>query len=57
MKVVRKAKTDGQIIKYGVDQNARVTVKVKKDSVFETVATKDELIKVIANPTIYRPRN
>ena len=57
MKVVRKAKTDGQIIKYGVDQNARVTVKAKKDSVFETVATVDDLKRIVANPTMYRPRN
>ena len=57
MKVVRKAKSDGQIMKYGVDQNARVTVKAKKDSVFETVANSNELKKVIANHTIYRPRN
>ena len=48
-KVVRKAKHDKKIIKYGVDQNGRITVKVKASSKWEEVASSSDLEKAVVN--------
>jgi hypothetical protein len=50
VKEVRQRKKDGTIKKYGVDQNGRVTIKVKIDSKFQEVTDAKSLAEVISNP-------
>jgi hypothetical protein len=51
MQLARKAKVDKRIVKYGADQNGRITVKVKVDSRFEEVTCGLDLQRIISNPT------
>ena len=48
-KVVRKAKVDKKIVKYGVDQNGRFTIKVKANSKWEEISFTQDLEKAISN--------
>ena len=48
-KAVRQAKLDKKLLKYGTDQNGRITVRVKTDSKWEEVSSLNELEKLISS--------
>ena len=47
---VRKAKSSKSIMKYGTDQNGRITVRVKSNSPWVAVTSVSDLQKYIATP-------
>ena len=52
MKKIKEAKKNLKVVKYGADQNGRVTVKVRVDTVFEEVKSEADLARIVANPTV-----
>ena len=48
VKVARQAKVDKKIKKYGVDQNGRLTIKVKPSSRWEEVSSSKDLENIIS---------
>ena len=55
-KKVREAKFSKGIIKYGTDQNGRITVRVNATSPWMEVTSIDHLAHLIANPPAPKPR-
>ena len=55
-KVVRDAKFKKQIIKYGTDQNGRITIRVAPDSPWTMVTSPSHLSDLIAHPPAPKPR-
>ena len=55
-KEVRKAKYSKDIVKYGTDQNGRITVRVNATSPWMEVTSIDHLAHLIANPPAPKPR-
>ena len=49
VQVVRQAKKDNKVKKYGVDQNGRLTVKVKPSSKWEEVKSSSHLQNIITS--------
>ena len=57
MKKIKEAKKNLKVVKYGADQNGRVTVKVRVDTVFEEVKSEADLARIITNPTVSQAGN
>jgi hypothetical protein len=57
MKNIKQAKRDMKLIKYGADQNGRVTVKVRVNTMFEEVKSEADLARILANPTVSQSGN
>ena len=57
MKKIKEAKKNLKVVKYGADQNGRVAVKVRVDTVFEEVKSEADLARIIANPTVSQAGN
>ena len=55
-KEVRDAKVAGSIIKYGTDQNGKITVRVGLNSGWAEVTSSSSLQAVIANPPVAKPQ-
>ena len=55
-KAVRDAKYKKQIIKYGTDQNGRITIKVAPQSPWTMVTSSSHLSDLIASPPAPKPR-
>ena len=55
-KEVRNAKVAGSIVKYGTDQNGKITVRVGLNSGWAEVTSSSSLQAVIANPPVAKPR-
>ena len=52
VKVVRQAKKDKKIVKYGTDQNGRVTVRVQSSSPWVVVTSQSSLQQYISSPPV-----
>ena len=55
-KEVRNAKVAGSIVKYGTDQNGKITVRVGPNSGWAEVTSSSSLQAVIANPPVAKAR-
>ncbi len=56
LREVRKAKADRKVMKYGTDQNGRITVRVRQNSPWVEVASVEQLEEYIASPPVNESR-